>query len=65
MDAFDGLGDLERGQIRCVGDPDTRFAEDALRMLRAVLWFADGRATRLFPDGFCIGVCRMSMQRSM
>ena len=33
---YDGLGDLERGMIRCVGDPDQRFDEDALRMLRAV-----------------------------
>ena len=25
VDAFDGLGDLKRGQIRCVGDPRERF----------------------------------------
>lgn len=36
IDIFDGLGDLQRGMIRCVGDPDQRFDEDALRMLRAV-----------------------------
>lgn len=36
VDPYDGLGDLERGMIRCVGDPDQRFDEDALRMLRAV-----------------------------
>ena len=36
VDAFDGLGDLERGIVRCVGNPKERFSEDALRMLRAV-----------------------------
>lgn len=36
VDLFGGLKDLSAKIIRCVGDPDTRFAEDALRMLRAV-----------------------------
>lgn len=36
VDAFDGVGDLERGVIRCVGAAVERFTEDALRMLRAV-----------------------------
>lgn len=36
VDEFDGIGDLERGIIRCVGVPGHRFDEDALRMLRAV-----------------------------
>ncbi len=36
VDAFDGMGDLKRGVIRCVGNPVERFTEDALRMLRAV-----------------------------
>ncbi len=35
-DLFGGREDLERRVIRCVGDPERRFAEDALRMLRAV-----------------------------
>lgn len=35
-DYFDGVGDLSRGVIRCVGDPVERFNEDALRMFRAV-----------------------------
>ena len=34
-DCFDGKADLKRGIIRCVGDPERRFREDALRMLRA------------------------------
>lgn len=40
VDAFDGRGDLKRGVIRCVGDPEERFTEDALRMLRAVRFAA-------------------------
>ena len=36
MDFFDGIGDLERQCLRCVGDAKERFNEDALRMFRAV-----------------------------
>ncbi len=36
LDLFGGQTDLAAGLIRCVGDPATRFSEDALRMLRAV-----------------------------
>ncbi len=36
IDYFGGGADLERGLVRCVGDPVTRFGEDALRMLRAL-----------------------------
>ena len=39
-DPFGGLADLKRGVIRCVGEPQHRFAEDALRMLRAVRFAA-------------------------
>lgn len=35
-DLFGGREDLNRGLIRCVGEPRERFEEDALRMLRAV-----------------------------
>jgi len=35
-DPFDGQGDLRRKLIRCVGDPDRRFEEDALRILRGL-----------------------------
>lgn len=36
VDVFDGRGDLDRKLVRCVGNPDVRFTEDALRMLRAL-----------------------------
>jgi len=35
IDPFNGMQDIKDGIIRCVGDPTKRFAEDALRMLRA------------------------------
>lgn len=35
LDPHEGRADIERGVIRVVGDPSKRFAEDALRILRA------------------------------
>jgi len=36
LDPWDGIGDLRRGVLRTVGEPDRRFAEDYLRVLRAL-----------------------------
>lgn len=36
VDPFSGQEDLKNGLIRCVGNPDDRFGEDALRILRAM-----------------------------
>lgn len=36
VDLFGGENDLKNKIIRCVGDPDRRFNEDALRILRAL-----------------------------
>lgn len=36
IDRFDGLSDLKNRIIRCVGSPEKRFNEDALRILRAI-----------------------------
>jgi tRNA nucleotidyltransferase/poly(A) polymerase len=36
FDHVGGLADLEAGILRCIGDPGERFAEDHLRILRAV-----------------------------
>ena len=40
VDIFDGVGDLQRRIIRCVGNAHDRFDEDALRILRAVRFSA-------------------------
>lgn len=36
IDIFGGISDLEHGIIRCVGEADKRFGEDALRIMRAL-----------------------------
>lgn len=35
VDPFDGVGDLRHNRLRAVGDPEKRFREDHLRILRA------------------------------
>src|SRR5882724_4985710 len=40
LDFVDGQSDLRAGVIRAIGEPDRRFAEDKLRMLRAVRFAA-------------------------
>lgn len=40
VDVFDGIGDINRKMIRCVGKAKERFLEDALRILRAVRFAA-------------------------
>ena len=40
VDIFGGIRDMEAGMIRCVGNAEERFTEDALRMLRAVRFSA-------------------------
>lgn len=36
VDPFGGIGDINSRVLRAVGDPDLRFSEDALRILRAL-----------------------------
>lgn len=40
IDYVGGMEDLQRGIIRTIGDPDQRFVEDPVRMLRAVRFAA-------------------------
>ncbi|NMB56913.1 HDIG domain-containing protein [Candidatus Beckwithbacteria bacterium] len=40
IDLYNGQKDLENKIIRCVGNPDERFGEDGLRLLRAVRFAA-------------------------
>ena len=60
-DLFGGREDLARGVIRCVGDAETRFREDALRMLRARRFAAQlGFALEAGTEaaiGRCTGLC--------
>ncbi len=49
QDPFGGKQDLEDNIIRCVGDPNTRFTEDALRILRG-LRFASRLGFSIAPE---------------
>ena len=68
LDLFGGQDDLHNRIIRCVGDPDTRFTEDALRLLRAVrfavkLGFAIEPQTRAAIVRRADGLARISRER--
>jgi len=41
VDPFDGRGDLAKGIIRTVGNPQKRFSEDPLRVIRCIRFFAE------------------------
>ena len=40
FDEFGGAEDIRRGIIRCIGDPEKRFREDALRIMRGMRFSA-------------------------
>lgn len=40
VDIFGGMEDIKEKKIRCVGNPESRFQEDALRILRAIRFSA-------------------------
>lgn len=68
IDPFNGREDLKKGVIRCVGDPDVRFSEDALRMLRGVrfaaqLGFEIEEATRTAMERNAPLVSKVSRER--
>ncbi len=60
VDPFGGREDLARGILRCVGDPDRRFEEDGLRVLRG-LRFAS--VLGLCPEPFTEGALRRKKDR--
>ncbi|MCP3867937.1 MAG: polynucleotide adenylyltransferase PcnB [Gammaproteobacteria bacterium] len=49
IDYADGLHDLREGVLRLLGDPEVRYREDPVRMLRAVR-FASKLGFRIAPD---------------
>ena len=49
MEGICGRADLQGGMIRAIGDPQERFSEDYLRMLRAVR-FATRLGFEIEPD---------------
>lgn len=68
VDEFDGIEDLKKKIIRCVGDATERFTEDALRMMRAVrfsaqLGFDIDRDTYLAIMRMAPNIKKVSMER--
>jgi poly(A) polymerase len=56
IDPFTGLEDIEERIVVCIGDPDVRFTEDPVRMLRAA---------RLIQLGFSLSAeVRLSIERN-
>jgi tRNA nucleotidyltransferase (CCA-adding enzyme) len=67
-DPFDGAGDLDRRLVRAVGDPAARFAEDYLRILRAIRFaarfgFAVEGNTWAAAQAAAAGLTRLSAER--
>ncbi len=68
IDYVDGKADLEKKVIRAIGDPERRFAEDHLRMLRAVrfahtLGFTIDPATRAAIQNHAAALAKISVER--
>jgi len=68
IDYVDGKVDLEKKIIRAIGDPERRFAEDHLRMLRAVrfaytLGFTIDPATRAAIQNHAADLAKISVER--
>lgn len=67
-DPFGGEGDIAQGLLRAVGDPDERFDEDPLRLLRAArfvsqLGFAIDRETEVAMTRHADALDRISVER--
>ena len=52
LDPFDGVADLSRRTIRCVGDPEDRLREDPLRALRAIRMKSERKGYRIDAETF-------------
>lgn len=68
IDLYDGIGDIKRRVIRCVGNPDERFDEDALRIMRAVRFAAEldfeiDEATRIAAENHAPELSAVSAER--
>ncbi len=68
IDYVGGKADLEKKIIRAIGDPDRRFAEDHLRILRAVrfahtLGFSIDSATRVAIQNHAADLAKISVER--
>lgn len=70
IDVFGGIADIENKIIRAVGDPERRFTEDALRILRAVrfaatLGFEIEENTKKAAARLAYGLQKVSIERKI
>ena len=70
IDVFGGISDINNKIIRAVGDPERRFTEDALRILRAVrfaatLGFEIEENTKNAAKKLASGLQRVSIERKI
>ncbi len=68
VDLFNGREDLQNKVVRCVGNPQERFTEDALRILRAVrfsaqLGFSIDEKTKEAAKVLAPTLCKISAER--
>lgn len=68
VDLYGGMKDLQKKVIRCVGNPEERFHEDALRILRAVrfsaqLGFRIDKATVEAIERYAPNLSKISAER--
>ncbi len=68
IDMHDGIADLRRGVLRAIGDPETRFAEDSLRILRgyrfiSTLQFTFEEATKQAAIRLAHTISQVSQER--
>ncbi len=70
IDVFGGMADIENKIIRAVGEPERRFKEDALRILRAVrfaatLGFEIEENTKRAAESLAYGLQKVSIERKI
>jgi poly(A) polymerase/tRNA nucleotidyltransferase (CCA-adding enzyme) len=68
IDLYGGVDDMQKKIIRAVGNPEDRFEEDALRMIRAVRFYAQlgftiERETQLAIEKFADNMHYISVER--
>lgn len=68
LDLYDGIKDIQAGIVRAVGEPEERFKEDALRILRAIriaaeLDFAIEEQTQLAMGKSASQLAKISKER--
>ena len=68
VDMYGGREDIKKGVIKCVGNPEERFSEDALRILRAIRFaarfnFKVDDATKLAMHKLYPTIEKVSMER--